>query len=77
MVRTKSGGDSTVSPEILITGVIFHPTRIERWLLLDSRVVEKTMLYNPICASCILLESLIFQEPYKCIACFNTFAKMR
>jgi uncharacterized protein (DUF433 family) len=30
MVRTKSGSDSTVSPEIIITGVIFHPTRIER-----------------------------------------------
>src|SRR5262249_35693049 len=30
MVRTKSGGDSTVSPEIIITGVIFHPTWIER-----------------------------------------------
>jgi type II restriction enzyme len=30
MVRTKSGSDSTVNPEIIITGVIFHPTRIER-----------------------------------------------
>src|SRR6266446_5942662 len=40
-------------------------------LLLDSRVVDKTMSYNPICASCILLEALIFQEPYKCVACFR------
>jgi hypothetical protein len=30
MVRTKSGSDSTVNPEIIITGVIFYPTRIER-----------------------------------------------
>src|SRR6266446_4429588 len=41
------------------------------WLLLDSRVVDKTMSYNPICAPCILLEALIFQEPYKCVACFR------
>jgi hypothetical protein len=40
-------------------------------LLLDSRVVNKTMSYNPICASCILLEALIFQGPYKCVACFR------
>jgi hypothetical protein len=33
--------------------------------------VDKTMSYNPICASCILLEALIFQEPYKCVACFR------
>src|SRR5712692_8175125 len=29
------------------------------------------MSYDPICASCILLEALIFQEPYKCVACFR------
>jgi len=41
------------------------------WLLLDSRVVDVTMSYNPICASCILLETLIFQEPYTCVVCFR------
>src|SRR2546428_11819321 len=30
-------------------------------LILDSRVVDKTVSYNPICASCILLEALIFR----------------
>jgi hypothetical protein len=40
-------------------------------LLWDSGVVDKTMSYNPICASYILLEALIFQEPYKCVACFR------
>jgi hypothetical protein len=40
-------------------------------LLLDSGVVDKIMAYNPICVSYILLETLIFQEPYKCVACFR------
>ena len=29
MVRTKSGGDSTVRPEFVIRGVLFHPTRLK------------------------------------------------
>ena len=32
-------------------------------LLVDSRVVEVTLSSNPMCASCILLEAIIFQEP--------------
>jgi hypothetical protein len=37
----------------------------QKRLLLDSRVVDVTMSYNPIFASCILLEVIIFQGPYK------------
>jgi hypothetical protein len=33
MVRTKSGGDSTVRPEFVITGMIFHPSRVQSELL--------------------------------------------
>jgi hypothetical protein len=33
MVRTKSGGDSTVRPECVIRGVLFHPTRLKGSLL--------------------------------------------
>jgi type II secretory pathway predicted ATPase ExeA len=29
MVRTKSGGDSTVRPEFVIRGVLFYPTRLQ------------------------------------------------
>jgi hypothetical protein len=29
MVRTKSGGDSTVRPEFVIRGMLFHPTRLK------------------------------------------------
>jgi hypothetical protein len=29
MVRTKSGGDSTVRPKFVIRGVLFHPTRLK------------------------------------------------
>jgi hypothetical protein len=29
MVRTKSGGDSTVRPEFVIRGRLFHPTRLK------------------------------------------------
>src|SRR5262249_19937100 len=29
MVRTKSGGESTVRPECVIRGVLFHPTRLK------------------------------------------------
>jgi hypothetical protein len=29
MVQTKSGGNSTVTPEFIITRVIFHPSWIE------------------------------------------------
>jgi hypothetical protein len=29
MVRTKSGGDSPVRPEVVIRGVHFHPTRLK------------------------------------------------
>jgi hypothetical protein len=42
---------------------------IPPWLLLDSRVVDVTMASNPICAACILLETLIFQELYPCAVC--------
>jgi hypothetical protein len=34
-------------------------------LLLDSRVVDVTMSYNPLFASRIFLEVIIFQRPYK------------
>src|SRR2546427_11138955 len=35
------------------------------WLLLDSGVVDVIMSYNAICTSRIILEGLVFQEPYK------------
>src|SRR5260370_33970844 len=34
-------------------------------LLLDSGVVDGTMSYNAICTARIILEGLVFQEPYK------------
>jgi hypothetical protein len=29
MVRTKSGGNRAISPEFVITGLIFYPSRVE------------------------------------------------
>src|SRR5712692_10347788 len=34
-------------------------------LLLDSGVVDVTISYNAICTSRIILEGIVFQEPYK------------
>lgn len=45
--------------------------RMPARLLLDSRGVDVTMSYNTICASCILLEVLIFQESCKCVTGFR------
>ena len=33
--------------------------------MLDSGVVEVTISYNAICTSRIILEGIVFQEPYK------------
>src|SRR5215472_8422418 len=47
MVRTKSGGDSTIRPEFVITGMIFHPSRVQSELLhkyIEQSFVEVTLL---------------------------------
>src|ERR1043166_7813441 len=43
----KSGGDSAVSPEFVIAGMIFHPSRVQSELLhkyLEQSFVEVTLL---------------------------------
>src|SRR2546425_2622893 len=42
-----------------------NTTRSYWRLLLDSGVVDVTMSYNAICTSRIILEGIVFQEPYK------------
>src|SRR5262244_1125592 len=45
--RQKSGGDSAVSPEFVIAGMIFHPSRVESELLykyIEQSFVELTLL---------------------------------
>jgi len=42
-------------------------------LLVDARGVDTTRSYHPICASCLLLEALLFQEPYNnCVSPAST-----
>src|SRR5262249_49338247 len=43
----KSGGDSAVSPEFVIAGMIFHPSRVQSELLykyIEQSCVEVTLL---------------------------------
>src|SRR5215468_4890294 len=47
MVQTKSGGDSAVRSEFVITGMMFHPRRIQSELLrkeIEQSFVEVTLL---------------------------------
>ena len=47
------------------------------WLLLDSRVVDVTMSYNPIFASCVILSVIIFQGHINELSVADTHLRIR
>ena len=60
------GGSGRGAPRSLLRRILATiAPLIFTWLLLDSGVVDVIMSYNAICTSRIILEGLVFQEPYK------------